>query len=93
MGRPRKLPADRLSRYVQARVTDDQWNWLEYKAIDSFDGDVSKSLRWSIDQSSIIDGILASPDPQAAFGALLSRTVSGHDLELTMDEEPHDEKA
>lgn len=93
MGRPRKLPADRLSRYVQARVSDDQWKWLEHKALDSFDGDVSKSLRWCIDQSSIFDGILDSPDPRAAFDELLSRTVSRFDLELTMDEEPHNEEA
>jgi hypothetical protein len=93
MGRPRKLPAERLSRYVQARVTDDQWNWLEYKARDSFDGDVSKSLRWCIDQASILDGILTSGDPRQALDDLLSRVVSAHDLELVMDEEPDNEKA
>jgi len=93
MGRPRKLPAERLSRYVQARVTDDQWNWLEYKARDSFDGDVSKALRWCIDQASIFDGILTSPDPRQALDDLLARVVSRHDLELVMDEEPDDEKA
>jgi hypothetical protein len=92
MGRPRKLPAERLSRYVQARVTDGQWNWLEYKALDSFDGDVSKALRWCIDQSSILDGILDSPDPRKKFDELLSSVVDGWELELTMDEEPHDEK-
>jgi hypothetical protein len=93
MGRPRKLPAERLSRYVQARVTDDQWNWLEYKARDSFDGDVSKSLRWCIEQASIFDGILTAGDPRQALDDLLSRVVTRHDLELVMDEEPDDEEA
>jgi hypothetical protein len=43
--RPRKLPAERLSRYVQARVTDEQWNWLEYRAVEFHEGDLSKAIR------------------------------------------------
>lgn len=32
MGRPRKL--DKMTRVVTARVTDDQWDWLEERAIE-----------------------------------------------------------
>jgi hypothetical protein len=74
-------------------VTDDQWNWLEYRALDSFEGDVSKSIRWCIDQSRIFDEILDTPDPRAALDALLSTAVSRFDHGLTMDEEPDDEEA
>ena len=90
MGRPRKIPAERLSRYVQSRVTDYQWNWLEYKALEDFDGDLSKALRWCIDQSVIWSELINSPDPRAEFDAFMSRAVPTHELELHMDEEPDD---
>jgi hypothetical protein len=88
MGRPRKLPADRLSRYVQARVTDYQWNWLEYRAREDFEGDLSKALRSSIDHSVMLGEILRATDPHAKLDELLERRIDDADLELYMDEEP-----
>jgi hypothetical protein len=90
MGRPRKFPAERLSHYVQARVNDNQWNWLEYKAVEDFDGDLSKALRWCIDQSVIWTELINAPDPRAEFEEFMSSAVSKYELELHMDEEPDD---
>ena len=90
MGRPRKIPSERLSRYVQARVTDYQWNWLEYKAVEDFDGDLSKALRWCIDQSVTWAEIMEADNPRAKFDELMASAVSKYELELHMDEEPSD---
>lgn len=75
IGRPRKLPAERLSRYVQARVSDPHWNWLEHKAVEEFDGDVSKALRWCIDQSVILAEILDADEPRSALDELLHQAA------------------
>jgi hypothetical protein len=85
------MPAERLSRYVQARVTDGQWNWLEYQAVEFFESDLSKALRGCIDQSRIFETILDSDDPRAKFEEFLSNAKSKYDLELVMDAEPSDE--
>ena len=75
MGRPRKIPGERLSRYVQARVTDDQWNWLEYRAVEHHDGDLSKTLRECIVWSRIAAAIFDSNDPHAKLDEFLSGTT------------------
>jgi len=93
MGRPRKIPAERLSRYVQARVTDDQWNWLEYRAVEHHDGDLSKALRECIIWSQVAVGILDSADPHAKLDDHLTE-MTEHEpkgAELVMDAEPGDD--
>ena len=93
MGRPRKLPAERLSRYVQARVTDEQWNWLEYRAIEHHEGDLSKAIRECISWSHIAVEIFDARDPHAKLDEHLASTklVEQGDYELVMDAEPSDE--
>jgi hypothetical protein len=93
MGRPRKIPAERLSRYVQARVTDDQWNWLEYRAVEHHDGDLSKTLRECIIWSQVAVGIFDSADPHAKLDDHLTE-MTEHEpqgAELVMDAEPGDD--
>ncbi len=93
MGRPRKIPAERLSRYIQARVTDEQWNWLEYRAVEHHGGDLSKALRECIIWSQTAVTIFDASDPHAELSAQLEKmTVSEvGDVGLVMDAEPADE--
>lgn len=92
MGRPRKIPAERLSHYVQARVNDYQWNWLEYRAVEYHDGDISKALRECIVWSQLATEIFDSKDPHAKLDELLRETKDEFvTKELVMDAEPNDE--
>ena len=95
MGRPRKIPAERLSRYVQARVTDEQWNWLEYRAVDVHDGDLSKALRECILWSHWAVEIFNAKDPHAKLDEYLAKitVVESGAYELIMDAEPDDDEA
>jgi hypothetical protein len=71
MGRPRKK--DRMSRMVQARVTDEQWNYLEYRAIEFHDGDLSAALREAILFSRELMTIVEAKSPPAALRELRER--------------------
>jgi hypothetical protein len=95
MGRPRKIPAERLSHYVQARVNDHQWNWLEYRAVEFHEGDLSKAIRECIGWSQTAVAIFNAADPHAKLDEYLdpSRTQEFGDYELVMDAEPDDNAA
>ena len=86
------MPAERLSRYVQARVTDEQWNWLEYRAVEHHDGDLSKALRECIIWSQTAVKIFSASDPHAELAAQLEEipVADVGDVELVMDAEPDD---
>jgi hypothetical protein len=74
---------------VQARVNDRQWDWLEERAVEYHEGDMSKAIRDCIDWSRIAVEILAAPDPHAKLDEIRERGESEADrLEITMDEEP-----
>jgi hypothetical protein len=92
MGRPRKIPAERLIRYVQARVTDPQWNWLEYRAVEYHDGDLSKALRECIEWSQTAVEIFNASDPHAKLDEVLTnmKTIEPGEYELVMDAEQDD---
>jgi len=92
MGRPRKQPAERMSRYVQARMTDDQYGWLAERALLGHEGDVSKALRESVVFAEMFVEILESDDKHAALDEFLERSFqySIANVELVMDEEPDD---
>ena len=55
-----------MSRMIQARVTDPQYDWLVERAIDN-EGDMSAAIRDTIDKGRIFDDLLHSPDPPKAF--------------------------
>lgn len=95
MGRPRKKPDERLSRYVQARVSDDQWDWLALRAVEHHAGDLSKTIRECIVWSKVAVEIFSARDPHAKLDEMLAETVNEEQtaVELVMDEEPVDDAA
>jgi hypothetical protein len=71
MGRPRD--PNRMSRMVQARVTDEQYDWLIERAVDE-EGDMSKALRDTFDSARIFHDLLAKADPPKALREFLKRS-------------------
>jgi hypothetical protein len=62
-----------MSRMVQARVTDEQYDWLVERAVDE-GGDLSKTLRDTVDSARIFHDLLAKADPPKALRELLKRS-------------------
>jgi hypothetical protein len=62
-----------MSRVVQARVTDPQWSFLEYRAIEFHEGDLSAALREAIVFATHFAAILESPSPPDALRELQQR--------------------
>lgn len=71
MGRPRS--ENRMSRMVQARITDEQYDGLIELAEKGFDGDLSKAIRSALTGGLILSELLNSPEPRAAFDEMLER--------------------
>jgi hypothetical protein len=57
---------------VQARVTDDQYDYLEHLAVEGYDGDLSAARRACIINARFFERLADSPDPTRE----LSRTRS-----------------
>jgi hypothetical protein len=62
-----------MSRMTQARVTDEQYDWLVERAADE-QGDMSRAIRDSIDLARMFSGVLNTRDPEQAFRALLEQS-------------------
>lgn len=60
-----------MSRMVQARVTDEQYNWLYYRAVEFHDGDLSQAIRESINFAEAFAGVLDAESPPEALTELL----------------------
>jgi hypothetical protein len=58
---------------VQARVTDEQYDWLIERAIDQ-EGDMSKALRETVDAARIFHDLLTTSDPPKALREFLKRS-------------------
>ena len=86
MGRPRKAYAERLTRTITARVTDEQYDELVEDAIHEYDGDLSKALRGALDASAALSAILNSRDPQAALADLIKRGEQEQARDLYFEE-------
>jgi hypothetical protein len=86
MGRPRSK--DRMSRMVQARVPDAQYDYLAARAYEDYDGDLSAALRSAIAGGELFEQIVNSPDPVKALQELLERSEeeASAPVELRMDE-------
>lgn len=69
MGRPRKL--ETLTRTISGRIRVEQWWWLTHVAERRFEGETSRTLRWSLDQAQAFDMILREPDPVQALDEML----------------------
>jgi hypothetical protein len=67
-----------MSRMVQARVTDEQWNYLEYRAVEFHDGDLSAAIREAIVFSREFTAILEAASPPEALRELQDRWDRDH---------------
>lgn len=69
MGRPRKqeqlLP-------LSSRITPLQHRWLAWEAERRFDGEVSRTLRWALDQGRAFSLIMMNDDPVEALDRALN---------------------
>lgn len=58
---------------VQARVTDGQYNYLHYRAVEFYDGDLSQALRESITFAEELTRVLEADSPPDALAETLER--------------------
>lgn len=94
MGRPRSK--NRMSRMVQARVPDAQYDYLAARAYKEYDGDLSAALRSAIAGGQLFEEIVNSTNPVEALRQLLKRAEeeSLGPVKLRMDrpdEEPDED--
>jgi len=61
MGRPRKL--ETLTKSVTGRIRPEQDEWLRQQAERHFEGELSRTLRWALDQAELFTVILNHDDP------------------------------
>jgi hypothetical protein len=85
-----------MSRMVQARVPDAQYDYLALRAYEDHDGDLSAALRGAIAGGQLFEQIVNSPSPVEALRELLKRSEeeSLAPVELRMDqldEEPDED--
>jgi hypothetical protein len=59
-----------MSRMIQARVTDPQYDWLIERAVDE-EGDMSAAIRGTIDMARVFSDLLHSADPPEALREFL----------------------
>jgi hypothetical protein len=69
MGRPRKL--EQLTRPLSARIRTEQDVWLRFQADKRFDGELSRAVRWAIEQAQVLSMLLNDPDPVQAMDEML----------------------
>jgi hypothetical protein len=69
MGRPRKL--EQLTQPLSGRVRNDQHLWLKMQADRRFDGEMSRTLRWALEQAQVLTWMLDEPDPVQAMDEML----------------------
>jgi hypothetical protein len=69
MGRPRKL--EQLTRPLSGRIRPEQEFWLKFQAEKRFDGELSRTLRWALDEAQVFAWLLEQDDPVRAFDQML----------------------
>ena len=69
MGRPRKQ--EQLVA-LSSRITPLQHRWLEWEAGLRFDGELSRTLRWALDQGRAFSLIMRNDDPVMALDRVLN---------------------
>ncbi len=75
MGRPRKL--DVLTTTVSGRIRTEQAEWLRRQADRQFDGELSRTLRWALDQAEFLSWILSQAKPAQALDEALHPEMYG----------------
>jgi hypothetical protein len=69
MARPRKL--DALTVNLSARIRNEQDEWLRRVADQRFDGELSRTLRWALDEAQVLEWLLRQEDPIQALDEML----------------------
>lgn len=69
MGRPRKF--DSLTEPISGRIRSEQADWLRSEAERRFEGELSRTLRWALDQAEVFTFLLAAEDPVGAMDEML----------------------
>jgi hypothetical protein len=69
MGRPRKL--ETLTNAISGRIRPEQEAWLKVQADKRFEGELSRTLRWAIEEAQTLRYLLESSDPVAALDEML----------------------
>jgi hypothetical protein len=67
-----------MTRLVQTRVTDDQYDWLVEDAIHFYDGSLSRAVRAAVEAAQVLEKILSAPDPAAKLSEMIE---AGHQEE------------
>jgi hypothetical protein len=84
MGRPRKL--EQLTRPLSGRIRVEQDVWLRVEADRRFDGEISRALRWAIDQAQVLTMLLNDPDPVQAMDEMLHPEEAVAEAERELEE-------
>lgn len=69
MGRPRKL--ETLTTPISGRIRIEQDQWLRWQADYRFEGELSRTLRWALDQAEVLTHLLSKDDPVEAMDRML----------------------
>ena len=70
MARPRKL--ETLTRTISGRIRTEQDVWLRCQADQRFEGELSRALRWALDQAQVFTMIMRESDPVQALDEMLN---------------------
>jgi hypothetical protein len=85
MARPKKL--DALTTSLSARIRPEQDYWLRWVADNRFEGEISRAVRWALDQAQVFDQILRDPDPVHALDEMLNPREPIHPEEEVIEAE------
>jgi hypothetical protein len=85
MARPKSL--DALTKPLSARIRTEQDWWLRWVADNRFEGELSRAVRWAIDQAEVFDNILREPDPVGALDEMLNPHDPPHPEEALLEAE------
>src|SRR4051812_43331984 len=69
MGRPRKL--ETLTQVISGRIRNDQYVWLQFHAEKRFEGELSRTLRWALDEAQVFKWVMDRDDPVQALDEIL----------------------
>jgi hypothetical protein len=70
MGRPRKL--DSLTTTISGRIRPEQEIWLQLQADKRFEGQLSRTLRWALDQAEVFTFLMQQHDPVMELDRMLN---------------------
>lgn len=78
-----------MSRLVQARVSDEQYEWLIENAVDFHEGELSAAVRDAIEQAQAFSKLLGHADPPAELAAMIERGRKEEARDAYYDEYGH----